>query len=412
MSSTSLLLVTHVLIRQGPNGPQIDDQTAAGIARWCEHFDTVTYYGIGKDDADDGGTSVTWVDLDKAVAGGRARLVALPSAYRVGRMVKQYTAVRGILRAEIGRHTHLCFTVGGLVGDWPAVAALESARQKRAFATWIDRVEPSVIRNKLVGAPILKRAVAALALPAMDIFTKHVLSKSKVALLQGMDTFGHYRASCSDPHCTYDTHTHGSDQITLETLAAKQKRVLSGAPLSIVYLGRAAAMKGPDDWLDTIEELVRRGVPLEATWVGDGPDLARMRERVTRSGLANVVALPGFEGDRDTLLRLLRESDVLMFCHKTPESARCLVESLVSGTPIIGYETAYPKGLVERRGGGVFTPDQAASLADAIAALDRDRERLAALMGNAASSGEFYTEASVYAHRAKLMQRAHGSNGE
>ncbi|WP_156349057.1 MULTISPECIES: hypothetical protein [unclassified Sphingomonas] len=38
--TASLLLVTHVFVRQGPRGVQIDDQTAAGIAQWRRHFDS------------------------------------------------------------------------------------------------------------------------------------------------------------------------------------------------------------------------------------------------------------------------------------------------------------------------------------------------------------------------------------
>ena len=106
-------------------------------------------------------------------------------------------------------------------------------------------------------------------------------------------------------------------------------------------------MKGPGDWLSVLEALDLQSIPFRATWIGDGPDLARMQERVARSGLTDQVVLHGFEGNRAVLLRAMRESDLLLFCHKTPESPRCLIEALVSGCPLVGYETAYPKGLVD-----------------------------------------------------------------
>ncbi|BBD99740.1 hypothetical protein SAMIE_1032410 [Sphingobium amiense] len=400
----SLLLVTHVPMRKGPRGWQIDDQTAAGIAQWRQHFGRVTFCGVDHGDA--GAGSASWVDADGGVEDGTIHIVALPWAYRLGAMARHVKAVRAQLAPLVAQHRHLCFTIGGLVGDWPALAAQEAIGQKRAYAAWIDRVEASVLRNKVADAPFPRRLAAAAMAPAMEAWTRHLLRHSRVALLQGRDTFDHYARHAPDPHCTYDTHTHATDQIDAAALAAKQAHVASGAPLRIVYVGRAAAMKGPSDWIDVLERLDKAGVPFTARWIGDGPDLAAMRSRVAASGLGDRVDLPGFEGRRDVLLAALRDSDMLLFCHRTAESARCLIEALVSGCPIIGYDGGYPRGLVERHGGGLFVPPaDSTALADRIAALHADRAAMVALLGAAAQSGTLYTEDALYAHRAELMRR-------
>jgi glycosyltransferase involved in cell wall biosynthesis len=397
-----LLLVTHVHLRQGPHGLQIDDQTAAGIEQWCRHFDRVTFTGI----MTKGSSSSSWVDTNTGRMGEQARLVALPNGYGVAPMLRAYAGVRAELHQAIAGHRHLCFTLGSVIGDWPFVAALEAARQGRRYAAWIDRVEPHVIRNRLAGAP-LKRLAAELVLPLTQGAIRHALRKSTVALLQGGDTFDHYARSAPDPHCTYDIHTHADEQITPQALAQKQARIRSGASLEIVYLGRAVAMKGPFDWLDTLQRLHAAHVPFRATWIGDGPDLPAIRQRVGELGLAGAVALPGFENRRDVLLARLKASDLLLFCHKTPESARCLIEALVCGCPIVGYGTAYPRGLVAHEGGGLFAPqNDTAGLAEQLAGLHADRASLAELVGKAAASGRLYNEDAVYAHRAELMKRA------
>lgn len=406
-SAASLLLVTHVPLRAGPRGLQLDNQTAAGVSHWCRHFDRVTYIGVAEDPAYAGASSLAWVDTDQGLLGEKATLVALPRAYRIAPMAREYRAVRARLAQEIARHRHLCYTIGGLVGDWPALAGIESIRQKRRYAAWLDRVEPSIIRNKAAGASLRYRLLAEMAIPIMERYTRHILRHSAIALLRGGDTFEHYARWASDPHCIHNTHTHASDQIAADVLAAKQARALSGAPLNIVYVGRANAMKGPEDWFQVLERLHGAGVPFRATWVGDGPDLAKMRERVAGSVLAGLVDLPGFEGRRDVLLQALRDADLLLFCHKTAESARSLVEALVCGCPIVGYGTAYPRGLVETHGGGAFVPkDDVPGLAARVEALHRDRPALAALIGAAAASGTLYDEESVYAHRAGLMRLA------
>lgn len=404
---TSLLLVTHVVIRRGPRGPQIDDQTAAGIAQWCRHFDRVTYVGIAEESAVANASSAAWADVPEGALADRCRVLALPRAYRVGRMLKEYAQAREILRQAVAEHRHLCFTIGGLVGDWPAIGAREAIRQKRRYAAWLDRVEPHVIKNKVAGGPLKLRLAAMLAVPPMEQYTRFLVRRSSVSLLQGLDTFNHYARFATDPHCTYDTHTHISDQITAAERAAKQARILDGSPINIVYIGRAAAMKGPTDWLEALKLLAQKQVPFRATWIGDGPELSRMRELVAGSALSQYVRLPGFEGNRDTLLRAMRESDLLLFCHKTPESPRCLIEALVSGCPLVGYDSAYARGLVEARGGGTFVPhDDVGALAGKLEQLHHDRPALSGLVADAAASGEAYNEDAVYAHRAQLMRRA------
>jgi glycosyltransferase involved in cell wall biosynthesis len=403
----SLLLVTHVAVRRGAFGLQIDDQTAAGIAQWCRYFDRVTYFGILQDSEDNSSSSTVWVDLADVDGADRCELRALPRGYRLGQMLRQSHRVHKLLKNAVATHAHLCFTIGGLVGDWPAIAAFEARAQRRKYAAWIDRVEPSIIRNRLQGGPVLKRAAAAIMLPIMEKYTIRILSRSTVALLQGRDTFDHYASWAPNPHCTYDTHTHVRDEISGDALARKQACIESGEPLKIIYVGRAAPMKGPLDWIAVMDKLHHMKVPFRATWIGDGAALGQMRARIDELGLMHVIDLAGFEGDRDKLLGAMRGSDLLVFCHKTPESPRCLVEALVSGCALAGYESAYPKGLVEDRGGAVFaTQDDIVSLAGHIGNLHRDRGALAGLVSNAAASGRLYNEDAVYAHRAKLMQLA------
>lgn len=405
--TSSLLLVTHVPIRKGPAGPQIDDQTAAGIVQWCKAFERVTYIGMEEEAGSAKASSSQWVDLSTFPGAQNCRVLALPRAYRMQEMARHRRPVMDLIRREIAAHSHLCFTLGGLNGDWPALAAKEAIRQDRPYSAWLDRVEPLIVAREMKEASFKSRLFWRVALPLFDRRIRSLLSRSTVALLQGRDTYDYYARFAPSPHCTYDTHTSVADEIDDAALAAKRARILEKSPLTILYVGRAAPMKGPGDWLSVLEALDLQSIPFRATWIGDGPDLARMQERVARSGLTDQVVLHGFEGNRAVLLRAMRESDLLLFCHKTPESPRCLIEALVSGCPLVGYETAYPKGLVEARGGGLFVPqDDVAALTACVRDLHADRQALARLVDEAAASGRLYNEDDVYAHRAGLMKQA------
>jgi colanic acid/amylovoran biosynthesis glycosyltransferase len=403
----TLLLVTHVVMRKGPNGYLIDDQTAAGIAQWCKYFDRITFYGIAER-IKNNSSSIAWVDINSFKGTEKCELLALPAAYQILKMCKEYRSVRATLNRAVRDNENLCFTIGGLIGDWPAIGALEAIRQKKKFSAWIDRVEPLVLKNKIAhGSSSLKRLAAKAFLPVMETYTKHLLRHSSVALLQGLDTFNHYAAFTAKPHCTYDTHTTKDDQISSTLLFAKMERITAGKPLNILYVGRADVMKGPADWLNVLKGLDELGIPFQATWIGDGPALKWMVEKVRNLGLREKVLLPGFEGNRQLLLDNMQKSDFLLYCHKTPESPRNLIEALVSGCPIVGYESAYPKGLVEKYGGGVFVAqDNVKELITTIIAFCNDRATLCNLVKCAALSGEIYNEDAVYAHRAEIMLSA------
>jgi hypothetical protein len=60
-------------------------------------------------------------------------LYPLPSAYRLGVFLSSYRLVRQVLADKIRTSEYLCFAIGGLVGDWASVAALEAIRQKKPF---------------------------------------------------------------------------------------------------------------------------------------------------------------------------------------------------------------------------------------------------------------------------------------
>jgi len=402
-----LLLVTHVNLRRDGDRLLIDDQTAAGLRQWCKHFGGLTYFGVAADEDDARDSSVTWVDISAQPFAAQCELHALPRAYKPQQMARHYRQTRATLAQAIASHHYLCFTIGGLIGDWPAVAALEAIKQGRPYAAWLDRVEPAIIRQGLANASLKRRLWASVMLPLMERYHRHLLKHSTVALLQGGDTFEHYKPWNANSHCIYDTHTTTADQISAAQLEQKRARIRSGAPLEIIYVGRAAAMKGPDDWLDVLTGLSSEQVPFKARWIGDGPALAAMRQRVGSGPLQDHVQLSGFKGDRSAIFAALRASDIVLYCHKTPESPRSLIEALVAGCPIVGYDTAYPRELTRTSGGGAFAPqDDVEGLIATIARLHRERGMLENLVTAAATTGSAYDEDSVYAVRAKLMQQA------
>jgi glycosyltransferase involved in cell wall biosynthesis len=97
---------------------------------------------------------------------------------------------------------------------------------------------------------------------------------------------------------------------------------------------------------------------------------------------------------------------VFVFCHKTPESPRCLIEALMSGAAIVGYDSPYPRDLVGDAADRLLVPrDGIPALARRLAELDADRAGLAALIQAAAAVGAGYSDREVFRHRSELIRR-------
>lgn len=164
-------------------------------------------------------------------------------------------------------------------------------------------------------------------------------------------------------------------------------------------------MKGGEDWIEVMASLKAAGIDFRATWLGDGDRMPVMKNQVERLGLSEQVALPGFVRDRATILQALREAQIFVFCHKTPESPRNLIEALVSGTPIVGYNSPFPKDLISSHGGGLLSPkDDMVALASNLIELAGDRKRLADLIGRAALDGAPFNDVAVFKHRSDVIR--------
>lgn len=378
----------------------LDDQACNGLRLWADHFGRLLVLCI----VEEGSAPGSWVPLDRiGPALDRIEFVHLPSAWRPDKFLRALPATRRTIRAALGQVDLVGTTLGGAsFGDWGAVIAREACKMGLPFYIWTDRVEPEVIRHNARSASVLRRARIACEYPIMCRLERNLIARADLGLFHGRDTYDAYAPFCKNPQLVHDVHIDKADHVSPALLADKQAHT---GPLRIVYAGRADRMKGSDDWLDVLLALQRRKVPFHAQWLGDGPELQAMRARVAAGPLAGHVNLPGFISDRSHLQAALQQSDVLLFCHQTPESPRILIEALASGCPLIGYESAYPADLLSPHGGGILVPKgQIEGLAQVLADLSQDRGKLSDLISRAARAGAEFDDETVFAHRAAIIR--------
>ena len=401
-----MLLVLPVPFRLVDGQLFFEAQACNGLERWADNFGFVTVAALlMPEDLAAQQTTIVWRDTATLADPQRFEFVSLPWAYSASRFLTHYRSTKALLSQLVERSRYLQFCIGGLVGDWAAVAAIEAHQQKRTYAIHTDWVEHKHILQVTKDKGLPKRLKARVLSVLMERYNAWIIRRATLGLWHGADCYTDYSPLCDNSFLIHDIHTNAADVIGPAALADKVSRVTSEQTMRLCYAGRMEPMKAPLDWIKAIERAHRLGVDLKATWLGAGSLLPEMQQMIAERDLGSVIELVGFESDRGKLLKKIRESHLMLFTHITPESPRCLIESLISGTPIVGYQSNYADDLVKEFGGGEFVPvGQWELLGDLLATLSQDRSRLAQLIQQAGENGKRFNDEAVFRERSELMK--------
>jgi len=395
--SGGLLLVLPLCLDDVGGELYIDGQARNGLAKWLDNFETITLAcPVTRRTA---ATSST-LPLDGLAGRDRVTFVALPLARSPLQFLRHLTSTAAVLAGliESARYPH--FAIGGIWGDWGAVGGLIASRMGRRYAVWTDRVESQVIRFQASRKSALRRLNGHVNATLTEVLERAVIRRSSLGLFHGMDCFTAYAGFSSNPHLVDDIHFGQEAQISESELVSRLGR---SGPMRFIYAGRAHGDKGIFDWIDVFSELAARRRDFLATWYGDGPELDRARAIVLSRELGGVIELPGSISHSEMLLRM-KDADAFVFCHKTPESPRCLGEALASGLPLVGYRSDYAAHLVAQNAGArLSVKDDIGSLTAQIEGLF-DRAVLRELSFRAARDGIQFTSDAVFKHRSDLMK--------
>ena len=342
--------------------------------------------------------------------GDSLELIPLPQAYSFHQFVKNYRSVRALLREKIQEFQYLEFSPHALVGDWSAIACLEAIKQKRPYVISASVVYHDVARIRVQRSILIKRLIKeSVSFPLMKQYHRFLYRNAQLGLIQGQATFDEYARFFSRSGIFYNVTITKDDRISDEQLAAKIAAISSQeTPLQICYVGRAVEMKGGIEWVRALNHIVKSGVPVKASWIGDGALLNEMRSLAERLEISDHVSFLGYVADRQKVFNAILNSHIFMFCHKTSESPRCLIEALALGSVLTGYRNAYPSELVKVHGGGRFVDmGDWLKLAETVKSMHENRAELVTLIRNAARSGAAFDREAAYAHRLSLLKSSY-----
>lgn len=402
-----MLLVLPVPFLQSNEKLLVESQAHNGLERWADNFESITIAApVIPDDLAEQLKNMSWSDTQSLKEPKRFEFVPLPWAYSIPKFARNYRSVRASLGELISKHRYLQFAIGGLWGDWAAVAALEAQKQGRSYAIHTDRVEHQVIGKQIETAPLPKKIKAKIIVPLMERYHRFIIENSSLGLWHGQDCYSAYSSWCRNSYLIHNIHLKPQDQISSVELAEKIKQVKQDPVLRICYAGRLEPMKAPLDWLKAVRKAKESGVNLHATWMGDGSLRNEMKAAIQKWGLQSCVELTGFESSREKVLQKIRASHLMLFTHVTPESPRCLIEALICGTPIIGYKSDYASELVKRDRGGLFAPIKDwQTLSDLLVDLSKNRQQLSNLIQKASQAGHRFNDTAVFSERSHLIKQ-------
>ncbi len=150
----------------------------------------------------------------------------------------------------------------------------------------------------------------------------------------------------------------------------------AGTPLQLVYIGRLAREKGLYEALQGLRLAHELGVDARLAIAGGGPEEARLRRYAHALGISTRVAFTGpvFGADK---VRLLEGAHAMLLPSYAEGLPYALLESMAAGVPVIATPVgAIPDVMTDGIHGLLVAPRDGKAIAEALAELARDRERI------------------------------------
>ena len=150
----------------------------------------------------------------------------------------------------------------------------------------------------------------------------------------------------------------------------------AGQPLRLVYIGRLAREKGLYEMLQGFRLAHELGVDARLVIAGSGAEEARLRRYAQALGVASRTCFVGpvFGNDK---VKLLAGADVMILPSYSEGLPYALLESMAAGIPVIATPVgAIPDVMTDGIHGFLVPPRDGKSIAESLAILAADRERL------------------------------------
>lgn len=141
-----------------------------------------------------------------------------------------------------------------------------------------------------------------------------------------------------------------------------------------IFIGRLGFEKNIAFLMAAFEH-IRRHVPsLKLLIIGDGPERNFMKKDAQNRQIEDAVIFTGYQSKK-IVFTALHGAKLMLFPSKTETQGLTVVESLMTGTPVIGLNQMGVRQVLEHNQGGIITDDDLDAYVDATVSLLNDDAR-------------------------------------
>jgi glycosyltransferase involved in cell wall biosynthesis len=277
------------------------------------------------------------------------------------------------------------------------------------LVSMMRRIRPDIVHTHQSKAGILGRVAAFLTRVPIVIHTVHILPFVNVSPVQAflyrtlerlvapltdvfVDVGREMRDECLKAGIgSPDRHVVISSGMNLERFSAglrgkvrwtdvfRKREVAVPNPRFLLLVSRLEERKGQAGFLAPFAEIAKEFPDVVLVLAGEGPDHARLAERIRELGLSDRVVLAGFRKDVE---RLMAVADIGVLTSRREGLPRVLVQYALTGLPIVATDIPGAREVVTPGVNGFLArPGDWAAMRESLSRLLRDPEmgrRLAA----------------------------------
>lgn len=115
-----------------------------------------------------------------------------------------------------------------------------------------------------------------------------------------------------------------------------RQKMLKGGDVLLVHCGRLSPEKKPERSLQTLRELLNRGINARLVFIGTGP----LHKKLFESSRDIPVTFWGYVANKNLLAQMIASADISLAPGPIETFCLAALESLASGTPVVASETS------------------------------------------------------------------------
>ncbi len=224
----------------------------------------------------------------------------------------------------------------------------------------------------------LERWRRAHTLARTDRAVRRRVANASLTFLHTPAAVARYRLDAANAIAIRQPVHESGDVISAARLEARLNAAVGGRPLRLIAAARLRPLKGLDFLIRAVAILRERGVAVEATLYGSGPEQANLQALIAQLDLSASVTLAGPVASGPELRAALEAGDLFFMPHLTADFGRAFFDAMAAALPVVAFRSPASEDTVRHAVDGLLCPmADAESLAAAIARFSLDRDLLA-----------------------------------